>query len=97
MDKTKFDILVGLRSPGSSPCEKHGAVVVARRVGFLDGHIQICTFHDGAEIKGLLLSPESMDSQLNALKDREWTPMGDSDVYVTTHGMGLGTPPFWER
>lgn len=92
--KNKFDILIGLRCPSTSPMEKHGAVIVAKRLE--DENIQICTFHDGAEIKGFLSSHESMNSQLNALKDRNWMVMGDSDIYVTTHGMALPQTPFWE-
>jgi len=95
IDRNKFDILIGLRNPSSSPIEKHGAVIAAKR--FEDENIQICTFHDGAEIKGFLCSHESMNSQLNALTDRNWVLMGDSDIYVTTHGMGLPQTPFWER
>lgn len=95
IDRTKFDILVGLRNPSSSPMEKHGAVIAAKR--FEDGNIQICAFHDGAEIKGFMCSHKSMNSQLNALKDRKWVLMEDSDIYVTTHGMGLPQTPFWER
>lgn len=93
IDRSKFELLVGLRSPSSSPMEKHGAFIAAKRFG---ENIQICSFHDGAEMKGCLFSQESLDSQLNALKDQNWVPMGDSDIYVTTHGMGLPQTPFWE-
>lgn len=94
IDKAAFEILAGLRSPSSSPMEKHGAVVVAKR-WTEDAHVKICAFHDGAEIVGLLITPESMHAQLDALKEREWVPMGDSDIYVTSHGMGLPQTPFW--
>lgn len=93
IDRSKFEILLGMRSPSTSPMEKHGAFIAAKRFG---GNIQICAFHDGAEMKGFLSSQESLHSQLNDLKDRDWVSMGDSDIYVTTHGMGLPQIPFWE-
>ena len=75
--------------------EKHGAFIAVKKVD--DADTQICTFHDGAEIVGILSSLESVNSQLNALKDRGWVSMGDSDLYVTCHGMGLPQAPFWDR
>lgn len=94
-NKNNFDILIGLRSPTTSPLERNGAFIASKRVE--DQYIKICTFHDGAEIIGVMCSPDSLNSQLTALKDREWMLMGDSDIYVTCHGMGEPQTPFWNR
>ena len=91
----EFEILVGLRHPSTGPIEANGAFIAAKKYG--DQSIKICTFHDGAEIVGTLCSREALDAQLVALEDREWKSMGDSDIYVTSHGMGSPQTPFWER
>lgn len=81
--------VVGLRDPDSHPCSANGAFVIA--MNNENNKIISCVFVNGAQI---ICNYETSQTILY-LMERNWEFMGESDLYVTCHGMGLPSKPFW--
>ena len=87
-------LLIGLRTKRSFPIECNDAFVVAQSEH--DNTMYSSIFIDGAQIKNTIKSMQDLAVQIDHLLNRDWVWMGATDLYVTCHGMGLPTLPFWE-